>query len=84
MLQILLVYIAWRRGWKAYALVPPAITYPLVWIIGVIARASDASMNDVLPIALGINGIGLFALAVMSIVGRKEKAATDSDAFPAI
>jgi hypothetical protein len=81
MLEIFLIIVAWRRGWKGWALVPSAIGFMINLMIG----ASAGSMDDVLgPVALVGLGV-IVALIVMIASPRTHEArpvAANSSAEP--
>ena len=59
MLEILLISVAWRKGWRWRALLPPALAWPLVVVIA----AADASLGLIALIVIA-ELIALITLAV--------------------
>ena len=46
-LEIVLTVMAWRRGWKGWALVPMAVALFVGFLWGAVAAASGGSMQDI-------------------------------------
>lgn len=71
LLQIILAIVAWKRGWKAWALMPLAVTVVLGFAIGVVAGVQGDSFEDVMPLALVLDGACIMTLIVLIARPRK-------------
>jgi hypothetical protein len=78
-LEIILAISAWRRGWRAWALMPFAVTWGLAFFIGVAMGVSGASPEEAVPVGLVLELGCLVALAVMCGTARKPAEASASE-----
>lgn len=62
MLEIFLISAAWRKGWRMRALLPPAIAWPLVFVIGA-SSGADGSVGAIALIVIA----ELIALITMAV-----------------
>ena len=70
-IEIILTFVAWGRGWKWLALLPLGIAFG----IGLIAGASGASMDDLAGL-IWIDVVAIIALIVMVV---KQKPGTEKE-----
>jgi len=73
-LEIILMIVAWRRGWRGWALLPMGIVYIMAFLIGVISGAagfSDMEMQRLLIVILPFEFFGIGVLIWMAAKGRK-------------
>ena len=61
MLEIILISVAWRKGWRWRALLPSAIAWPLVFVVA--ASGGEDAMGAVVLIALA-EIVALITMAV--------------------
>ena len=66
-LEIILTIVAWNRGWKAQALIPVGVVFVIGMIIGVLSGGN----SDVIQTAILFDILGVVALLVMAIKGKK-------------
>jgi len=71
-LEIILTIVAWNRGWKAWALLPLVVPVALGFVIGMIVGAQGGSMEDIMPIALVLDGVSVVSLIALAARGRQE------------
>ena len=71
--EIILTIIAWRKGWKARALLPMTIALGFGIIIGLALAASDGSIEDAMPLCAVIELVCFSGLIYMA--ARKPKSA---------
>ena len=65
LLEIILTVTAWRKGWRARALIPVGALLSLGFIIGFVVGLTGAPMPDLRPWAL-LDVLAIVVLAVMS------------------
>ena len=61
-LEIWLTVKAWRKGWRAWALLPLGIVMAVAFLIGVAVGASGGSVGNAYPVALLVELAGIGAL----------------------
>ncbi|MFC2069976.1 hypothetical protein ACFLTB_02225 [Chloroflexota bacterium] len=54
-LEIFLTILAWRRGWKGWALLPLVIAFGAAFLFGLIMGISGASEEEALVMSLGFD-----------------------------
>lgn len=69
-LEIMLTIAAWKRGWKALALIPVGLAF-LVGLVIAGSMEPGADPSEILPFALVGDGLAIVALVVMSMTGRR-------------
>jgi hypothetical protein len=73
-LEIMLTIAAWKRGWKALALIPVGLAFLVgLLIAGSVEPGTDVS--EIMPLALIGDGLAIVALVIMSLTGRRVAAA---------
>jgi hypothetical protein len=72
-LEIILTITAWRRGWKAWALLPAAVTGVMGFLIGLAIGASGGNMNHAMPVCLMLDFVFIASLVAMIAKPRKAK-----------
>ena len=70
-IEIILTVLAWRKGWKWYALIPLAAALLVGFLIGMSVGASGGSVNDVKGITIFLDIIVTLILVFMSVRGPK-------------
>jgi uncharacterized membrane protein YfcA len=63
--EIILTVAAWRRGWRARALLPIAVCLLLAFVFGAVIGASGGSMDSVVGVAFLLDLTAIVTLAVM-------------------
>jgi len=71
-LEIVLTIVAWKRGWKGWALVPIAFAVVIGFVIGAVIRAQGGSLEDVIPLTLVIDGACIVSLIALTARGRQK------------
>jgi hypothetical protein len=66
-IEIILVVKAWRRGWRAWALVPPATTAFVGFLVGMAIAASGGTVDPLSPAILLGDVACIGVLGVMSV-----------------
>ncbi len=74
LIEIALTVAAWRRGWRACALVPISLAVIAGILIGV-PYGPDADFGEVFPLTVVVDGATIIALAAMWRCGRGVPAA---------
>lgn len=64
-LEIILTVAAWRRGWKAWALLPFAVYLFLAFMFGAVIGASGGSMDTALAVGFLLDLTAIVTLIVM-------------------
>ncbi len=71
--EIILTVMAWRRGWKGWALAPMAGVLFVAFLLGSSVAASGGSMEDILGASLLLDLTGIGTLIAMVTHPRTEK-----------
>jgi peptidoglycan/LPS O-acetylase OafA/YrhL len=71
LIEIVLIVIAWRKGWKAWALVPIAVAFCTGLICGVVCGLTGTDVEQIMGICLVMEGFCIASLVVMAVRGRK-------------
>ena len=66
-LEIIFTIIAWRKGWKGWALLPLGICMFVGILIGLSVGASEGSIEDVAPWCILLDLVALISLIVLMI-----------------
>ena len=61
-LEIILTVVAWRKGWKAYALLPFGITFLFGFLMALAVQSSGGSISPVSPVGLIVELINIGVL----------------------
>ena len=61
-IEIALTIAAWRKGWKAWALLPLGTVIGIAALIGVAVGASGGSIEQATPVLIGLDLIGMGVL----------------------
>ncbi len=64
-LEIILTVTAWRRGWKAWALAPMAVSLSIGFVIGAVIGASGGSVDTAVAVGLLLDLTVVGALVAM-------------------
>jgi hypothetical protein len=72
-LQIGLTIAAWRRGWKAWALLPLGIAFGAALVIGLVMGISGASEGGIFAMGLFFDIACISGLIAMVVKPRGEK-----------
>ena len=75
-LEIILTISAWRRGWKAWALLPTAIAFGVAFIIGFVAGANGGSEGGVVGIAIALDVVCIAVL--IGMIAKPHRKAQDA------
>jgi hypothetical protein len=78
-LEIGLIIAAWQRGWKGWALLPPAIGFGIGFLVGLILGASGASEESIFAVGIVGDVICIGALIAMIIKPRKKSQYLESE-----
>ena len=79
LLQLILVVIAWRRGWKAKSLIPLAGAVAAGFLMGLFGAFDEYSLTGELSLALLIPDLlAIIALITMVIVRPEERRVDDN------
>jgi len=70
--EIFLTITAWRRGWKAYALLPGGLTLLLGFLIGLSIGASGGSADSIPGATILLDIACVISLIIMSAKPRKQ------------
>ena len=70
LIQIALTVVAWRRGWKAWALAPILITVGLGFLVGLICGATGTDLDSILGPCL-VFDLGCVVVLVAMVVCRR-------------
>jgi hypothetical protein len=65
-IEVILVVKAWRRGWRAWALVPPATAVFVGFLIGMAIATSGGTVDPLSPVFLFGDIACICVLCVMS------------------
>jgi len=79
MLEIILAIAAWKRGWKGWAFLPIAITAALGFMIGIASGGQGGSFENLLPLALVLDGACIVTLIVLIAKPRKASIPLSND-----
>ena len=80
-LEIILVVKAWRRGWRAWALVPPATTVFVGILVGMAIAASGGTLDSPPPVLL----LGDVAcIGVLGAMSARPRSRTDASIASAV
>jgi len=77
--EICLTIAAWQRGWKGWALLPPAIAFGGGYLIGSIMFAIGASEESIFAMGLMFDLICIGALIAMIVKPRKKSQYLESE-----
>lgn len=72
LLQIIFTVLAWRKGWRARALLPMGLLFLLAFIVGAATASSGGSIEDIQGLLIFLDLVGLVALIVMSMKAPSE------------
>lgn len=73
LLELILVIVTWRRGWRWWSLLPWACAYVLAFSIGFAMGAAGVRGQEAYLVLGGVLEIFLIiALIVMAVIGRKK------------
>lgn len=83
-IEIMLTVTAWRRGWKALALLPVAICVGFGFVVGLGCGATGGDIDDAIGPCVAVELCCLVALIIMAVRGRKVAQVDALNASPAI
>ena len=81
-IEIILTVAAWKKGWKAIALLPMGIAILIGFFTGIAVGASGGSSDALLVLMFFVELVGIVVLATMSKKGPAMK--TQKDNIPKI
>lgn len=67
LIEIILTISAWRKGWKARALLPLGLGMSVSFLIGMAVGASGGTIENVIPLCVLIELAILVSLIIMAI-----------------
>ncbi len=70
--EIMLTIAAWRKGWKAWALVPMGALLALAFMIGVAMGASGSSTDDAFGVGLVLDLACVISLVILTVRAPKK------------
>ncbi len=84
-IEIVLTVIAWRRGWKWWALIPLGAAVSIAFSVGFVIGMLGGSAGPVMPFFMLLDIGCLLALIILIVLPpeRKEKAAPEASPMPA-
>jgi len=68
----ILTIVAWRKGWRGWALLPLGIVLGLAFVIGVAVAAAGGTERDAVGFGLVLDLMGMAALIGMTVRGPKK------------
>jgi len=82
--KITLTVIAWRKGWRWWALLPGFMAFGIGFVLGAIIETSGGNSFSVLPYAIFIDIIAIFALICMAGTNRYDRGPSVSKMLSAV
>lgn len=79
--EIILTIVAWKRGWKGWALLPLGLVMILAFVIGASVGVTGGDVEDVLGACLLLEVLATIALGVM--IAKAPQKTTASYTSPA-
>jgi hypothetical protein len=64
-IEIWLKVLAWRKGWKGYALLPVGVSFSLAFLTGIVVSLSDGSVDRLWSVGILLDVCAIVALIMM-------------------
>ena len=82
--EIILTVIAWRKGWRWWALLPGFMAFGIGFVLGAVVEISGGNSFSALPYAIFIDIIAIFALICMAGTNRYDRGPSVSQMLSAV
>jgi hypothetical protein len=77
--EIILTVIAWRKGWRWWALLPGALAFGTGFLIGMAVELSGGNAFSILPYTIIVDIIAIFGLICMAGTNRYDRGPSVSE-----